>query len=93
VNDCDESVAVLPNVEKYVSLHIVGIFELPLPFALLFLGGLASNLYALGVQPHVIQSVLRRASMSVTMDFYVKAEQDAARTALKPLTDLFYPLG
>ena len=55
--------------------------------------GLASNLYALGVQPRVIQSVLRHASMSVTMDFYVKAEQDAARTALKPLTDLFYPLG
>ncbi len=55
--------------------------------------GLASNLYSLGVQPRVIQSVLRHASMSVTMDFYVKAEQDAARTALKPLTDLFYPLG
>jgi len=27
VNDCDESVAVLPNVENYVSLHVVGIFE------------------------------------------------------------------
>ena len=27
VNDCDEPVAVLPNVENYVSLHIVGIFE------------------------------------------------------------------
>jgi len=27
VNDYDESIAVLPNVEKYVSLHIVGIFE------------------------------------------------------------------
>ena len=27
VNDCDEPVAVLPNIEDYVSLHIVGIFE------------------------------------------------------------------
>jgi hypothetical protein len=27
VNDCDEPVAVLPNVEDYVSLYIVGIFE------------------------------------------------------------------
>ena len=27
VNDCDEPVAVLPNVENYVSLHIVGILE------------------------------------------------------------------
>jgi hypothetical protein len=27
VNDCDEPVAVLPNVENYVSLYIVGIFE------------------------------------------------------------------
>jgi hypothetical protein len=41
----------------------------------------------------MIQSVLRHASMSMTMNFYVQAEQDAARTALKPLTDLFYPLG
>jgi integrase len=55
--------------------------------------GLASNLYAMNVQPRMIQSVLRHASMSMTMNFYVQAEQDAARTALKPLTDLFYPLG
>jgi integrase len=55
--------------------------------------GLASNLYSLGAQPRVIQFVLRHASISMTMQFYVHAENDAARTALKPLTDLFYPLG
>jgi integrase len=55
--------------------------------------GLGTNLYSLGVQPRVIQSVLRHASLAMTMDFYVKAENDAARAALKPLTDLFYPLG
>jgi len=27
VNDSDEPVAVLPNVENHVSLHVVGIFE------------------------------------------------------------------
>ena len=27
VNDCDEPVTVLPNVENYVSFHIVGIFK------------------------------------------------------------------
>ena len=27
VNDCDEPVAVLPNVENHVSLYVVGIFE------------------------------------------------------------------
>ncbi len=27
VNDCDESVPILPDVEDHVSLHIVGVFE------------------------------------------------------------------
>jgi integrase len=55
--------------------------------------GLGTNLYSLGVQPRVIQSVLRHASVAMTMGYYVQAENDAARAALKPLTDLFYPLG
>ena len=53
--------------------------------------GLASNLYALKVPPRVIQSILRHASMAMTMQFYVQAETDAARTALTELTNLFYP--
>jgi integrase len=55
--------------------------------------GLATNLDALGVRPRVIQSILRHSSMALTMDIYVKADNDVAREALKPLTDLFYPLG
>lgn len=36
---------------------------------------LASNLYALGVQPRVIQSVLRHSSMSTMVDFYVQQDK------------------
>lgn len=53
--------------------------------------GLASNLYAMKVPPRVIQSILRHASVTMTMQFYVQAETDAARTALTELTNLFYP--
>lgn len=53
--------------------------------------GLATNLYALGIQPRVIQSVLRHSSMAMTMDFYVQENKEAARAALKNLSDLFYP--
>jgi integrase len=55
--------------------------------------GLAQNLFAMGIPPRTIQSVLRHSSMAMTMQFYVRGEQDKARTALKSLTDWFYPLG
>ncbi len=43
--------------------------------------GMASNLYALGTPPRVIQSILRHSSMALTMEFYV--QDDSTRRALR----------
>ncbi|MFZ1973859.1 MAG: tyrosine-type recombinase/integrase [Candidatus Acidiferrales bacterium] len=55
--------------------------------------GLASNLYALGVPPKVIQSILRHSDVKLTMQYYVAADVEAARAGMKKLTDLFEPMG
>jgi integrase len=51
--------------------------------------GLATNLDALDVRPRVIQSILRHASMTTTMDIYVKAENKDARAAVIKLEGAF----
>jgi integrase len=51
--------------------------------------GLATNLYALGTPPKVIQSVLRHSSMKMTLDFYVMDDSVAARAAVTKLEGAF----
>ena len=51
--------------------------------------GLATNLDALGVRPRVIKSILRHASMTTTMDIYVKSESGDARAAVDKLERAF----
>ncbi|MGA8429487.1 MAG: site-specific integrase [Candidatus Sulfotelmatobacter sp.] len=51
-----------------------------------FRRGLATNLYALGVPPKVIQSILRHARVETTQKHYVVIEaQSAGRAAMKQL--------
>jgi integrase len=52
-----------------------------------FRRGLASNLYAVGVAPAIIQRILRHSSVSTTMDFYVVTEDKEAREALQKIED------
>jgi integrase len=51
--------------------------------------GLASNLYGLGVQPKVIQAILRHSSISTTMEIYVQTDQTASREAMQKLEAMF----
>lgn len=45
----------------------------------------ASNLYALDVQPKIIQAILRHSNLATTMQSYVHTDDAAAREALKKL--------
>ncbi len=49
--------------------------------------GLASNLYAVGVTPAIIQRILCHSSVSTTMDFYVVTQDTEAREGLQKLED------
>ena len=50
-----------------------------------FRRGLATNLYALRVPDKVIQSILRHANVSTTMDIYVKSVSADSAAAMKQL--------
>ena len=54
-----------------------------------FRRGLASNLFmALGVNPKVIQAILRHGDVSTTLQFYVKTPDSESRKALEKLDDM-----
>jgi integrase len=53
-----------------------------------FRRSLASNLYALGVAPKVIQAILRHSDIATTLSFYVETPESESRAALDKLTAL-----
>jgi len=53
-----------------------------------FRRSLASNLYALGVKPKVIQAILRHSDIATTLDFYVETPETESREALDKLMAL-----
>jgi len=53
-----------------------------------FRRSLASNLYALGVKPKVIQAILRHSDIATALDFYVETSDAESRAALDMLTNL-----
>lgn len=53
-----------------------------------FRRSLASNLYALGVKPKVIQAILRHSDIAATLGFYVETPESESREALDKLTSL-----
>lgn len=53
-----------------------------------FRRSLASNLYALGVKPKVIQAILRHSDIATTLDFYIETSDAESRDALDMLTGL-----
>jgi integrase len=53
-----------------------------------FRRSLASNLYALGVKPKVIQAILRHSDIATTLGFYVETSEAESRDALDKLTGL-----
>jgi len=57
-----------------------------------FRRGLASNLYDLGVQPKVIQAILRHSDIGTTLQYYVQTPTEESREALAKIEDAF-PFG
>jgi integrase len=53
-----------------------------------FRRSLASNLYALGVKPKIIQAILRHSDLATTMGFYVETSEAESRDALDKLIGL-----
>jgi integrase len=53
-----------------------------------FRRSLASNLYALGVKPKVIQAILRHSDIATTLDLYVETPESESREALDKLMKL-----
>jgi integrase len=50
-----------------------------------FRRGLASNLFAVGVNPKVIAALLRHQSMAITLQHYIKTPDDEMRKAMEKL--------
>jgi integrase len=57
-----------------------------------FRRGLASNLYTLGVQPKVIQAILRHSDIGTTLAYYVQTPTEESREALEQIESAF-PFG
>jgi integrase len=57
-----------------------------------FRRGLASNLYSLGVQPKVIQAILRHSDIGTTLAYYVQTPAEESREALQQIESAF-PFG
>jgi integrase len=57
-----------------------------------FRRGLASNLYALGVAPKVIQAILRHGDIGTTLAYYVQTPNEESREALQIIESAF-PFG
>jgi integrase len=56
-----------------------------------FRRGLASNLYAIGVSPKIIQAVLRHKDIGTTLQFYVTTDDEESRAALRRIEDGIAP--
>ena len=54
-----------------------------------FRRGLASNLYSLGVNPKIIQAILRHSDIGTTLAYYVQTPDAESRAALQKLEGLF----
>jgi integrase len=54
-----------------------------------FRRSLASNLYACGVSPKVIQSILRHSDIGVTMQYYVSTPDEESRAALQKIEEWY----
>ncbi len=48
---------------------------------------LASNLYSLGVQPKVIQAILRHSDIGTTLSYFVQTPADESKAALQKIED------
>jgi integrase len=57
-----------------------------------FRRGLASNLYSLGIQPKVIQAIMRHSDIGTTLDYYVQTSNDETREAILKIEECF-PFG
>ena len=57
-----------------------------------FRRGLASNLYSLGIQPKVIQAILRHSDIGTTLSYYVQTPDEETREALQQIESAF-PFG
>lgn len=57
-----------------------------------FRRGLASNLYELGVQPKVIQAILRHSDIGTTLEYYVQVPNEETRGAIEKIEECF-PFG
>ena len=57
-----------------------------------FRRGLASNLYSLGVQPKVIQAILRHSDIGTTPSYYVQTPDEETRDAISKIEEMF-PFG
>ena len=56
-----------------------------------FVRSLASNLYALGVKPKVIQAKLRHSDINTTLGYYVEVPEAETREALEQLQSFMTP--
>jgi integrase len=56
-----------------------------------FRRGLASNLYAIGVTPKVIQAILRHKDIGTTLAFYVQTDDAESRAALQRIREGIAP--
>ncbi len=52
-----------------------------------FRRGLATNLFSCGVQPRIIQQILRHSDVSTTLSIYVQPPSDEARAAMQKIED------
>jgi integrase len=55
-----------------------------------FRRGLASNLYSMGVEPVVLQSILRHSDVSTTLEYYVKTDEAKRRDAIQRMEHEFF---
>jgi len=57
-----------------------------------FRRGLASNLFALGVNPKVVAAIMRHQSIAVTLEHYIKTPDAEAVTAMAKLDEKLYSM-
>jgi integrase len=55
-----------------------------------FRRALASNLYSLGVEPKVIQAILRQADIGTTLAYYIQTPDEKSREAIEQIESAVY---